>query len=102
MDLYFSRRRFFETSFHAPCGESSEEGLQDLTEVYRVSTSVRKRSIFPESTTIEYVAAKDEEKHEVVARIGWRWPSQIASIIEIGDQRFMLKDFLKRDENLLR
>lgn len=102
MDLFFSRRRFFETSFHAPSGKNEQDGLSDLKEVYRVVTTVRRRSIFPDTTTIEYIAPEDEEKHRVVATISWGWPSQIASIIEIDGKRFMIKDFLKRDTNLLR
>ncbi|KAL5524759.1 hypothetical protein ACEPAF_9905 [Sanghuangporus sanghuang] len=102
MDLYFSRRRFFETSFHAPSGRGEKDGFSDLREIYRVSTTVRRRSIFPDTTTIEHVAPEDEEKHHIVATIWWGWPSQIASIIEIDGKRFMIKDFLKRDPNLLR
>ncbi|EJC98945.1 uncharacterized protein FOMMEDRAFT_31512 [Fomitiporia mediterranea MF3/22] len=100
MDLYFSRRRFFQTSFHAPASktESGERGR--LKEVYRVSTTVRKNSIFPDVTTIEFVGAEDEEKHYVVATIEWKWPSQASSVIEIDDKRMTLKEFMKREDGL--
>lgn len=96
MDLYFSRRRFLETSFHASIGKNPEENLKELSEVYRVRTTVRKHSIFPHITTIEYVATEGEDNH-TVATIEWRWPSQIGSVIEIDGKKFMLQDFLKKE-----
>ena len=95
MDLYFSRRRFFETSFHAAIGKS-EDGFKELNEVYRVSTTVRKHSIFPHITKIEYVATEGEESH-LVAEIEWRWPSQIGSVITIYGEKHTLHDFLKKE-----
>ena len=104
MDLYFSRRRFFQTGFYAPHQKTSKEQTNNAAqfeEIYRVSTTVRKGSILPDTTTIEYVGSEDYEKHYVVATIEWHWPSQTSSIIEIDGNRLPLKFFMKR-EGLLR
>lgn len=50
----------------------------------------------PDTSFIEYVGAEDEDKHYVVAKITWKWPSQDASFIEIDDKVFKLNEFLKR------
>ena len=96
MDLYFSRRRFLNTSFYAPCAYSNVDGTSPLKELYRVTTTKRSSSFFPEETFIEYVGAEDEDKHYVVAKITWKWPSQDASFIEIDGKTFKLNEFLKR------
>ena len=100
MDLYFSRRRFFQTSFHA--ATKSESGVKDLKEMYRITTTKGKYSIVPDITTIEYVGASDEEKHYTVATIHWRWPSPAASYIDFGDKAIPLDLFLKRETGWLK
>lgn len=102
MDLYFSRRRLFETSLHMPCAKSTQNGLSDLKEIYSISTTVREHSIMPDVTTIEYVGTEDKEKHYTVATIKWSWPSQASSFIEINGQRLALSDFMKREAGLLK
>ena len=58
MSLYFSRRRFFETSFYAPNVKNYEDGFYDLAEVYHVSATVHGLSIFPGTITIESLHRK--------------------------------------------
>ena len=99
MDLYFSRRRLLQTSFFTPLSNSHIQG--QLKETYRVGTTVRKGSILPDTTTIEYVGAEDEEKHYTVATVDWCWPCQSSSSVEIDGKRLPIKEFLKR-EGLLR
>lgn len=95
MDLYFSRRRFLNTSFYTPVntagpGNSNKKQAEELKlkEVYRVITTKSTWSLFPESTYIRYVRGtkedrEEEEKEYDVAKITWRWPSQDASYIEL-------------------
>lgn len=95
MDLYFSRRRFLNTSFYAPVnaaglGNSSNKRSEELKlkEVYRVTTTKSAWSLFPEYTYIKCVGGakegrEEEEKEYDVARITWRWPSQDVSYIEL-------------------
>ena len=77
-------------------------GGKELKEMYRITTTKSKYGIVPDTTTIEYVGAEDEEKHDTVATIHWRWPSQIASYIEIGDKMYPLSLFLKREDGWLK
>lgn len=95
MDLYFSRRRFLNTSFYTPVntagpGNSNKKQAEELKlkEVYCVITTKSTWSLFPESTYIRYVRGtkedrEEEEKEYDVAKITWRWPSQDASYIEL-------------------
>lgn len=95
MDLYFSRRRFLNTSFYTPVnaaglGNSNNRQKEDLklNEIYRVTTTKSAWSLFPERTYIKYVGGteegrKEEKKEYDVAKITWRWPSQDASYIEL-------------------
>lgn len=123
MDLYFSRRRFLNTSFYMPVnsaglGNSNNKQKEDskLKEVYRVITTKSAWSLFPECTYIRYVGGtkegrEEEEKEYDVAKITWRWPSQEASYIELfrvggkeggkGDEKAVvmkLNELLKRGE----
>lgn len=107
MDLYFSRRRFLNTSFYTPVndaglGYSNNKQKEDLKlkEVYRVTTTKSAWSLFPECTYIKYVGGakegtEEEEKEYDVAKITWRWPSQDASYIEL----FRVGD-VARNENV--
>lgn len=96
MDLYFSRRRFLNTSFYTPRFRCGADRTSSLKEMYRVTTTKRPNSFMPDTSFIEYVGAEDEDKHYVVAKITWKWPSQDASFIEIDDKVFKLNEFLKR------
>ena len=100
MDLYFSRRRFLETSFYVPSDVTLSDGTRELEEVYSVSTTVRKHSILPDVTTIEYVGGLDEEKHHTVATIEWRWPSVEKSFIRMDgwDMPMRLSEFLVKEK----
>ena len=100
MDLYFSRRRLFQTSFHA--ATKSEADVKELKEMYRITTTKSRFSIVPDTTTIEYVGADDEEKHYTVATIHWRWPSPASSYIDFGDKTYPLDLFLKREAGWLK
>ena len=93
MDLYFSRRRIFQTSVHAPI--KGITGGKEFKEMYRITTTKNKRSIVPDTTIIEYVGAEDEEKHYVVAIIHWAWPAMASSYIDIGGQTYPLNLFLR-------
>lgn len=100
MDLYFSRRRFLETSFYVPSDVTLSDGTRELEEVYSVSTTVRKHSMLPDVTTIEYVGNPDVEKHYVVATIEWRWPSAEKSFIlmEGWEAPLRLDEFIVKEK----
>lgn len=95
MDLYFSQRRFFQTSFHA--ATKGAAGGKELKEIYRIITTKSRYGIVPETTIIDYVGAEDEEKHYTVATIHWRWPSPVSSYIIIGGRTCPLDLFLRRE-----
>lgn len=104
MDLYFSRRRFLETSFYCSSTFTLTDGTHALDEIYRVSTTVKRCSILPDVTTIEYVGGLDEEKHHVVATIEWNWPSVDKSFITMDGWKSTLKlsEFLVKEKGLKR
>ena len=117
MNLYFSRLRLFEASFYIAedeprVADTKERAGTDETrlvrEIYRVTTTVRKHSIFPEITTIEYFdhtnpisdKLKEDGPGKVVAVISWNWPSQDSIIINIGGKVMKLNEFLKSDKEI--
>lgn len=100
MQLYFSKRRFFETSFYIPNADVDGEGTVSLRAAYRMSTTVRRKSIFPDVTTILRIE-REGYTEKVVARIIWNWPSQESSMVEIDGMLIKLCEFLRRGEGML-
>ena len=94
MELDFPHRRIFNTTFVTPGPGASKP-------VYRISTS-RSWLLFPDKTTIEFVASDDPKDHRIVAQIIWKFLSPDRSHVHFGGHLYTFTEFLARGEGFLK